>query len=135
MENRVLTFVKFLGNIRCRRGLLCSPPRGNQVDGLPRGHTSLGKAPQVGPQLKGVSEHMVLIFTNSVVKVVISEAIRQCRISFREFLVKYRRDPLTFEKVMVGQSFSLGDRNSGQTLRFSRILEISRVFSVASGTV
>ena len=54
-------------------------------------------------------------------KVDISEESPQCRISFREFLIEYRLNPLTFEKVMPGQSFSLGDRNSGQISRFSWI--------------
>ena len=44
---------------------------------------------------------------------------------FREFLVKYRANPLTFEKVMPRQSFPLGDRKSDQTSRFSWNVENS----------
>ena len=107
--------------------LLFSSPRGNQVDGLPRVTTfcsfnntkSLGKAPQVGPQLKGVFEHIFLGSTKSAVKVDISEETPLEIISFREFLIEYRLNPLTFEKVMPVQSFSLGDRNSAEISRFS----------------
>ena len=73
------------------------------------------------PQLKRISEHIFLISINSVVKVDISEERPLERISFREFLVKYRADPLTFEKVMPAQSFLLGDRDFGQISRFSGI--------------
>ena len=99
--------------------LLFSSPRGNQVDGSPRvtsfcsfsNTKSLGKAPQVGAQLKTVFEHILFVFSKSVVKVDISEERPQFCISFREFLIEYRVNPLTFEKVVPRQSFSLGVRN------------------------
>ena len=85
-------------------------------------HEILEVGPEIrfdGPQLKDISEHIFFVFSNSVVKVDISEERPLERISFREFLIEYRLNPLTFEKVVPEQSFSLRDEIFGQISRFS----------------
>ena len=69
------------------------------------------------PQLKIVFEHILFVCTKSDLKVDISEERPLGRISFCDFLIEYRRDPLDFQRAEAVVSFPLGDRNSGQNFK------------------